>query len=137
MDTTPDHSDTMSESESDADDSEYFCGVCDELMNENTESIACTKCRQWVHLSKCAGLKRKDTSRKRAKFECSRCKEKKRQEKQKQKENKKRNRLCAGFLKSFEDKGCNSKSDQASNADDGQNDENVDETQPGIASLIG
>ena len=51
----------------------WACGVCDEVMQARTPSIACTSCRNWVHLKKCAGLSGLEAKKNRTTFSCSKC----------------------------------------------------------------
>ena len=51
----------------------WACGVCDLEMEEKTPAIVCIKCRNWVHLRKCAKLTPKEAKKRQKKFICSSC----------------------------------------------------------------
>ena len=50
----------------------WACSVCDAVMQARTPSIACTSCRNWVHL-KCAGLNGIKAKKSQTSFICSKC----------------------------------------------------------------
>ena len=60
---------------------DWMCGVCDEVMHEKTPGIICLTCRNYVHLPphvpNCSGLSRKQSSRRKGTFKCTKCKSKK------------------------------------------------------------
>ena len=60
---------------------DWMCGVCDEVMHEKTPGIICLTCRNYVHLTphvpNCSGLSRKQSSRRKGTFKCTKCKSKK------------------------------------------------------------
>lgn len=51
----------------------WLCGVCDGIVKSHQASIACLKCKNFVHLTKCAGLTYAKARKVVGAFQCSKC----------------------------------------------------------------
>ena len=51
----------------------WLCGVCDGIVKSYQASIACLKCKNYVHLTKCAGLTYSKARKMAGAFQCSKC----------------------------------------------------------------